>query len=34
MINPEIIEKSQESILREEACISLPDVLGKVKRYK
>lgn len=34
MINPEIIEKSQETILWEEACISLPDVFGMVKRHK
>lgn len=34
MINPEIKEFSQDTIIWEEACISLPDILGKVKRYK
>lgn len=34
MINPVITETSQEMVIWEEACISLPDVLGKVKRYK
>ncbi len=34
MINPRIIEKSQETILREEACISLPNCTGMVKRHK
>jgi peptide deformylase len=34
MINPEIIEKSKDLIIREEACISLPDVLWLVKRHK
>jgi len=34
MINPNIIEKSKEIILREEACISLPNCLGMVKRHK
>ena len=34
MINPEIIEKSQDMILWREACISLPDILGTVKRHK
>lgn len=34
MINPEIKEVSQDKIIWEEACISLPDILGKVKRHK
>lgn len=34
MINPEIKEFSKDTIIWEEACISLPDILGKVKRYK
>ena len=33
MINPKIIEKSKEIILREEACISLPNCLGMVRRH-
>lgn len=28
------METSQEKILWEEACISLPDIFGKVRRYK
>ncbi len=34
MINPNIIETSKESIVREEACISLPNCTGTVKRHK
>ena len=34
MINPIITEKSKETIIWEEACISLPDCIGKVKRHK
>lgn len=34
MINPIIIEKSKETILWEEACISLPDCIGMVRRRK
>ena len=34
MINPNIIERSKETILREEACISLPNCTGMVKRHK
>lgn len=34
MINPEIVEKSQDFITRKEACISLPDLFGTVKRHK
>lgn len=34
MINPEIIEKSQEMIVEEEACLSLPDLRGNVARHK
>jgi len=34
MINPVIKELSQDMIIWEEACISLPDILGKVKRHK
>lgn len=33
MINPKIVEKSKETILREEACISLPNCLGMVRRH-
>lgn len=33
MINPKITEKSKEMILREEACISLPNCTGMVKRH-
>jgi peptide deformylase len=33
MINPKIVEKSKETILREEACISLPNCTGMVRRY-
>jgi len=33
MINPKIIEKSKEMILREEACISLPNCTGMVQRH-
>ncbi len=34
MINPEIIEKSQEMTVEEEACLSLPDLRGNVARHK
>ena len=34
MINPTIIDKSKETILWEEACISLPDCIGMVRRHK
>jgi peptide deformylase len=34
MINPEIIEKSKEMIVFEEACLSLPNIIWKVKRNK
>jgi len=34
MINPKILEKSKEIILREEACISLPNCIGMVKRHQ
>jgi len=34
MINPIIKEASQDMIIWEEACISLPDCLGLVKRHK
>ncbi len=34
MINPEIKDLSQDMIIWEEACISLPDIFGKVKRHK
>lgn len=34
MINPKIINKSKEMIIWEEACISLPNCSGKVKRHK
>jgi peptide deformylase len=32
MINPEILEFSQETNIEEEWCLSLPDAKGKVKR--
>ncbi|MFA7718043.1 MAG: peptide deformylase, partial [Candidatus Absconditabacterales bacterium] len=34
MINPNITERSAEMIITEEACLSVPDVYGKVKRHK
>ena len=34
MINPKILDKSKETILREEACISLPNCTGMVKRHR
>lgn len=34
MINPEIIEYSDEVELGEEGCLSLPGMWGQVKRYK
>lgn len=34
MINPKIVDKSKETILREEACISLPNCTGMVRRHK
>ena len=34
MINPEIIEHSDEVELGEEGCLSLPGVWGKVERFK
>lgn len=34
MINPVLKDLSQDMIIWEEACISLPDILGKVKRHK
>lgn len=34
MINPKIVDKSKEMILREEACISLPNSTGMVRRHK
>jgi peptide deformylase len=34
MINPEILEKSQEMTVEEEACLSLPDLRGNVARHK
>ena len=34
MINPKIIDTSKETILWEEACISLPNCTGMVRRYK
>ncbi|MFA7298576.1 MAG: peptide deformylase [Candidatus Absconditabacterales bacterium] len=33
MINPKIVDKSKEMILREEACISLPNSTGIVQRH-
>ena len=33
MINPKITEKSKETILWEEACISLPNCTGMVRRH-
>jgi len=34
LVNPEIIEKSPTTVLWEEACLSLPGMTGKVKRYQ
>lgn len=34
MINPVIIEKSEELVDSDEACLSLPGLYGKVKRHK
>ena len=34
MINPKIIDTSKETILWEEACISLPNCTGMVRRHK
>jgi len=34
MINPEIIEKSKEIVISDEACLSIPNFKGKVKRHK
>jgi len=34
MINPVIKERSQEIVTSEEACLSIPDVIGNVKRHK
>jgi len=34
MINPKIIERSKETIVDEEACISLPKLIDKVKRHQ
>lgn len=34
MINPEIIEKSTQTVLSEEACLSLPWEQGTVRRYR
>jgi len=32
LINPEIIESSQEELLGEEGCLSVPGIVGKVNR--
>ncbi len=34
MINPKIVDRSKEMILWEEACISLPNCTGMVRRHK
>lgn len=34
MINPIITQQSQDMVIGEEACISLPGIFGHVKRYK
>lgn len=34
LINPVLLEHSQETILFEEWCLSLPDTFGKVRRYQ
>ncbi len=34
MINPVAIEKSQDMVISEEACLSVPDIIWKVKRHK
>jgi peptide deformylase len=33
MLNPEIIEHSEQKQVNEEACLSLPKVFGDVERY-
>jgi peptide deformylase len=34
MINPKITDRSKETVLWEEACISLPNCTGMVRRHK
>jgi len=34
VINPRIISKSKEIIISEEACLSIPGIIGKVERSK
>ncbi len=34
IINPEIVEKSNDMIKLEEGCLSFPDIFGKVNRHK
>jgi peptide deformylase len=34
MINPEIVEQSKEMVVSLEACLSIPNFSGKVKRHK
>lgn len=34
MINPKLLQVSKETFLAEEACLSVPDVYGYVKRHK
>lgn len=34
MINPKIIEKSNDLVVSEEACLSIPNFKGKVKRHR
>lgn len=34
LINPEIVDHSEEEVFGEEGCLSLPEVFAPVKRYK
>jgi peptide deformylase len=34
LVNPEIVEKSEEMILGVEGCLSIPDLVGEVERHE
>jgi len=34
LVNPKIVEKSEATDVEEEACLSFPDMQGKVRRHK
>ena len=34
LINPKIVERSSETFLSEESCLSLPDFVGHTKRHR